>query len=318
MSTEYAPIPAPAHTKHTGAQPGMRGRQVKRKRRRLSVEPIYWFFLLPTLILITLVITVPAIVGFFFGFTNYIGVGDWDFIGLANYKTLFADPAIRQSYFFTLGFSLVTVIIVNIISFLLAVGLTAKIKFKVTLRAVFVLPMVISGIIIAYVFNFLFSTTLPNIGQALGISWLEQSILSDPNWAWLAVVIVTAWQSMPTMLLIYIAGLLSIPTDVYEAAAIDGASKWQQMMRITLPLVFGYVVINIVIGFKNYLNSYDIIVGLTGGGPGTATRSVALTIITGFFGGDYAYQMANATIFFILAIALAVLQLSLTRGRNAI
>lgn len=290
--------------------------KVTNKRRR--VEPIYYFFTVPTLILLTIGITLPAVVGIFFSFTNYIGVGDWEFIGLSNYKVLFSDPAILQSYLFTMGFALVTVILVNIISFLLAVGLTARIRFKVALRAVFVIPMVISGIIIAYVFNFLFSNSVPSLGSALGIDWLSESILGNPDLAWVAIVIVTAWQAIPSTLLIYIAGILSIPGDVYEAADIDGASKFQQLTRITVPLVFGYVVINIVLGFKNFINAYDIIVGLTNGGPGTSTRSVAMSIIQGFFGGDYAYQMANATIFFIVAILIALLQLSLNRGKNSL
>ena len=112
--------------------------------------------------------------------------------------------------------------------------------------------------------------------------------------------------------------VLSIPGDVYEAADLDGASKLQQLTRITVPLVAGYFVINIVLGFKGFLNAYDIIKGLTDGGPGTSTRSVAMTIIAGFNGGDYAYQMANATIFFLVAILISLLQLSVTRGRNAL
>ncbi|QOR45993.1 carbohydrate ABC transporter permease [Trueperella pecoris] len=288
---------------------------ITRKRR---VEPLYYLFLFPSLILFTLAITVPGIVGIFYSFTDSIGIGDWKFIGLTNYRALFSDPAILQAYLFTFGIAIATVIVVNAVSFLLALGLTARIRFKTALRAVFVIPMVISGIIIAYVFNFLFSNSLPALGSALGIDWLETSILANPNLAWTAIVAVTAWQAIPSTMLIYIAGLLSVPGDVYEAADIDGASKFQQLTRITIPLVFGYVVINMILGLKNFLNAYDIIVGLTNGGPGTATRSIAMTIIAGFNGGDYAYQMANATIFFIIAIAIAVLQLSLTRGRNRI
>lgn len=288
---------------------------ITRKRR---VEPLYYLFLFPSLILFTLAITVPGIVGIFYSFTDSIGIGDWKFIGLTNYKALFSDPAVLQAYLFTFGIAIATVIVVNVVSFLLALGLTARIRFKTTLRAVFVIPMVISGIIIAYVFNFLFSNSLPALGSALGIDWLETSILANPDLAWTAIVLVTAWQAIPSTMLIYIAGLLSVPGDVYEAADIDGASKLQQLTRITIPLVFGYVVINMILGLKNFLNAYDIIVGLTNGGPGTATRSIAMTIIAGFNGGDYAYQMANATIFFIIAIAIAVLQLSLTRGRNRI
>ena len=128
----------------------------------------------------------------------------------------------------------------------------------------------------------------------------------------------TAWQAIPGTLLIYIAGLLSVPEDVYEAARIDGAGAWAQFRTITLPLVAGYVLINVVLGLKNFLNAYDIIVGLTNGGPGTATRSVAMTIIDGFTNGDYAYQMANATLFFVFVIVLSILQLRLTRGKAAL
>jgi len=290
------------------------GQAVRRSRRR--VEPIYYLFLLPSLVLFTLAITVPGVIGIFFSFTDSIGIGDWNFVGLTNYIALFSDPAILQSYLFTIGFSIATVLVVNVVAFLLAVGLTSRIRFKTGLRTIFVIPMVISGIIIAYVFNFLFSNSVPALGTALGITWLQTSILANPDFAWVAIVIVTAWQAIPGTLLIYIAGLLSVPSDVYEAADLDGASKRQQLVRITLPLVAGYVVINVILGFKGFLNAYDIIVGLTNGGPGTATRSIAMTIIAGFNGGDYAYQMANATIFFIVAVIISVLQLSLTRGRN--
>ena len=294
------------------------GGKAAARRSTRRVEPIYYLFLVPTLVLFTLAITVPGLIGIFFSFTDSIGLGEWNFVGLTNYIALFSDPAILQAYLFTFGFSVATVIVVNIAAFLLAVGLTSQIRFKKALRTVFVIPMVISGIIIAFVFNFLFSNSLPQAGAVLGIPWLESSLLANPDLAWVAIVIVTAWQAIPGTLLIYIAGLLSVPGDVYEAAGLDGAGKVQQLLRITLPLVAGYVVINVILGFKGFLNAYDIIVGLTNGGPGTATRSVAMSIIFGFNGGDYAYQMANAALFFLVAVVISLLQLSLTRGRNTL
>lgn len=296
-ATSTATAPAPTH----------------RKRR---VEGIYYVFLLPSLIIFTLAITVPALIGIFFSFTNSIGFGDWNFIGVTNYVAMFSDPAILSSYLFTFGFAAVSVVLVNVIAFLLAVALTAKIKLKTGLRAIYVIPMVVSGIIIAYVFNFLFSNSLPEFGQSVGSGWLSESILANPDLAWIAIVVVTVWQAVPGTLLIYIAGILSIPGEVYEAADIDGASQPRQLFFITLPLVAGYVVINLILSFKNFLNAYDIIVGLTNGGPGTATRSIAMTIFTGFSGGDYAYQMANATLFFVIVVAISGLQLWLSRGRN--
>ena len=211
-----------------------------------------------------------------------------------------------------------TVVLVNVIAFLLALGLTSRIKLKTGLRAVFVIPMVISGIVIAYVFNFLFSNSLPAFGAAIGIPWLSESILANPDLAWLGD-----------------RHRLGLAVDPRRAAHLHrraarhsgrglrggrhrrGEPLATAAGRSRCPLVAGYVVINIILGFKSFLNVYDIIVGLTNGGPGTATRSIAMTIFTGFTGGDYAYQMANATIFFIITVLISVLQLRLTRGRAA-
>lgn len=285
--------------------------------RRRRTDPLYYLFLFPSLLLFSLAITLPAVLGFGYSFTNSIGFGDWEFIGLRNYVAMFRDQGILGSYTFTLGFSLVTVILVNVLAFALALGLTARIRFTAALRTIFVIPMVISGIVIAFVFQYLFANTVPGIGASLGSEALSTSILSSPDWAWVSIVIVTAWQSIPGTMLIYIAGLVTIPGEVYEAASIDGATGLHSLRHITLPLVSGFIVINTILGFKNYLNAYDIIVGLTDGGPGVATRSVAMTIFRGFEGGDYAYQMANAMVFFLISIGLALLQLRITRGRAA-
>lgn len=306
MATTTAPTTDPRT--RSGAPPPLRTR-------RRRVGGTFYLFLVPSLVLFTLCITLPAVMGITLSFTNSVGFGEFQFTGLTNYVAMVSDPAIRSSYAFTVGFALVTVLVVNVVAFLLAVGLTSRIRAKVALRTVFVLPMVISGIIIAYVFQFLFSNSLPQLGASIGSDVLSQSLLANEDLAWTTIVLVTAWQAIPSSLLIYIAGILSIPGEVYEAAAMDGATAWRRLVSITLPLVAGYVVINVIIGFKNFLNAYDIIVGLTNGGPGTATRSVAMTIFSGFTGGDYAYQMANATVFFLIAVVLAVLQLRVTRGK---
>ncbi|WP_114853939.1 carbohydrate ABC transporter permease [Brachybacterium sp. YJGR34] len=286
---------------------------VRSTRRR--TDPIYYLFLFPALILFSLAITLPAVLGFLYSLTNSIGFGDWDFIGLRNYIAVFRDEGIVSAYTFTLGFSLVTVIAANLIAFALALGLTSRIRLQTALRTIYVIPMVISGIIIAFVFKFLFSNSLPVIGQALGIDVLSTSILANENLAWLGIVIVTAWSTIPGAMLIYVAGLVTVPEELYEAASIDGTSAVGRLWHITLPLVSGYIVINTILGFKNYLNAYDIVVGLTDGGPGTATRTVAMSIFKGFDGGDYGYQMANAAVFFIISIIIALVQLRLTRGK---
>ena len=286
--------------------------------RTSRVDPLYYVFLLPSLVIFTLAVTLPAVLGFIYSFTNSVGFGDFDFIGIRNVIAVFRDEGVLGAYGFTLVFSLVTVIVVNAVAFLLALGLTSRVRFRAALRTVFVIPMVISGIVIAFVFQYLFSNSLPLAGKSMGIEPLATSLLANPQLAWLAIVFVTAWQSIPSAMLIYIAGLLTVPAEVYEASSIDGASPWQNLRHITLPLIAGYAVINTVLGFKNYLNAYDIIIGLTDGGPGVATRSVAMSIFRGFEGGDYAYQMANAVIFFLISIVIALVQLRFTRGKGGI
>lgn len=278
----------------------------------------YYLFLIPVLVLFSLAITLPAVMGIFYSFTDSVGFGDFNFVGFNNYLVLFSDPAILSSYSFTIGVALCTVILVNVVALGLAMALTSAIRARTTLRTIFVMPMVVSGIIIAFVFQFIFSNTVPAAAQALGIGVLEESILANPSLAWISIVLVTAWQAVPQAMLIYIAALMTVPEDIYEASAIDGASALRQLWSITLPSISGFVLINVIIGFKDFLATYEIIVGLTDGGPGTATRSVAMTIFTGFDNGDYAYQMANSVIFFLITLAIALIQLRLTRGNARI
>lgn len=287
---------------------------VRRPRRR--TDRTYLVMLVPVLLLFTFFITVPAVIGAFYSFTNYVGYGAWHFIGLTNYKAAFTDPNILHSYGFTLLFAVTTTIVVNVVALLIALGLSAKIKFARGFRAIFFLPMVISGLVISYVFNYLFSTSIPILATKGGFGPFETSILTNSHTAWLGIVFVSAWQSCPAAIIIYLAGLLAIPTEVYEAASLDGATAWPRFWKITFPLLLPFVVINTVLGLKGFLNVYDIVVGLTNGGPGTATQSVAMTIFTGFTGGDYAYQMANAVLFFIVTLTLSVFQLALVRNRG--
>lgn len=302
----------------TDAPTGVSPRSRPAPRRRPRADRVYLWFLLPTLVLFTLSITMPAVMGIFYSFTDSVGFGEFNFVGFNNYLVMFSDPAILSSYGFTIGVALCTVILVNVVALTLAIGLTSKIRAKTALRTIFVMPMVVSGIIIAFVFQFIFANTVPAAAQALQLGVLEESILADPDLAWISIVLVTAWQAVPQAMLIYIAGLMTVPRDVYEASAIDGASAWKQLRSITLPLISGFVLINVIIGFKDFLGTYEIIVGLTDGGPGTSTRSVAMTIFSGFDNGDYAYQMANSTIFFLITLTIALIQLRLTRGNARI
>lgn len=291
-------------------------RGAPRTRHRGRPELIAYVFLVPALALFTAFIVAPAVIGIFYSFTNYVGFGDWSFLGLSNYAALVTDPTIREAYGFTIGFAVVTVVVAQTIALALAVALSRRIRWVAPLRTIFVIPMVVSGIVVAYVFNFLFSNTLPALASAVGVGALEPSILGNPDLAWLSIVVVSAWQTIPGALLVYTAGLTAIPPDLYEASALDGAGPWRQFRSVTLPLISGFILINTILGVKGYLGVYDVIVGLTGGGPGTATRSVAMSIFGGFTGGDYAYQMANATVFFVITVLISVAQLAAMRDRS--
>ena len=178
--------------------------------------------------------------------------------------------------------------------------------------------MVISGIIIAFVFNFLFSNSLPALGSHLRHRVAQREHPRQPGLRVAGDRHRHGVAGDPRHAAHLHRRLLSIPGEVYEAADIDGASKTPAAHAHHAAARAGYVVINVILGFKGFLNAYDIIVGLTDGGPGTSTRSIAMTIVTGFTSGDYAYQMANATVFFVITILIALLQLSITRGRNAL
>jgi len=289
------------------------------QRMRLIFAPVaapYLMMIIPAIVIFTLFITLPAIDGMFFSLTNYVGYGHWKFIGFANYHAALTDPTILDSYGFTLLFAVASTIVVNVTALMLAIALNSKIKWQKGYRAVFFLPMVISGLVIAYVFSYLFSTSLPIIASGLGFSPLTTSLLANQHLAWLCVVFVASWQACPGAIIIYLAGLISIPSEVYEAASIDGATSWRRFRYMTFPLLFPFFVINTVLEFKAFLNVFDVVVGLTGGGPGTATTSVAMSIFNGLNSGDYAYQMANGVIFFVVCLTLSILQLRVIRRRG--
>jgi raffinose/stachyose/melibiose transport system permease protein len=280
------------------------------------VAPAYLLMVIPAIALFTFFIIYPAINGMFYSFTNYVGYGAWHSIGFANYKAALSDPTIRDSYGFTLLFAVVACIVTNVVALSLALALNAKIRWRSGLRTIFFMPMVLSGLVVSYVFTFLISTSVPIISATIHFAPLESNILANQHTAWLGVVFVASWVAIPGAIIIFLAGLVGIPTEVYEAASIDGANAWTKFRHMTFPLLLPFLVINTILTFKNFLNVYDVVVGLTGGGPGTATTSVAQTIFTGFFNGDYAYQMANAVIFFFITLLFAIFQLSVIRRRG--
>ena len=277
--------------------------------------PILMVF--PGVVLLFCFMTVPALMGMFYSLTDYRGYGGWKFIGLSNYQNLVKDSSILHSYIFTLGFAFLAAILTNMISLLLAAALTQNIRLKGFLRGVFFLPAVLATIVIGYVFNFIFSQAITSIGKGLHNDFLSRSLLGNPQWAWVAIVIVAVWQACAVTTVIYMTGIESVSSDIYEAAKVDGANRRQVFWRITLPLVMPFVAVNMVLQLKNQLQVFDLVVALTNGGPGTATQSISFLIYrNGFQGGQFAYQSANAVMYFVLILFISLVQMRLFRSRE--
>jgi raffinose/stachyose/melibiose transport system permease protein len=273
---------------------------------------------IPAVVLFATFHTFPAIQGIFYSFTNWDGLSfDYDFVGLKNYYYLFQDENVLNSYLFTFKFAFVSTILVNVLSLLIAMGLNANIKFKNFFKAVYFLPNILSVLIVGYIFNYLFANVIPLLGEKLGIDFLSINILGKEKWAWIGIVIVAVWQACAFNTILYLAGLQTVPAELYEAASIDGANKWQSFWHITFPMIAAFFTINMVLAMKNFLMVFDHVVALTGGGPGRSTESISLLIYNGGFkGGEFAYQSANAVIYFIVIMVASLLQIKFLQKRE--
>ena len=257
----------------------------------------------PILLLFFCFNTVPLIRGFIYSFTNFRGYGKFDWVGWRNYIDLFTDTRVGNSYWFTFKLALVATILINILSLIMALALNSKIRFKSFLRGMYFIPNILGALVVGYIFSYIFTYILPAIKHAA-------SMLASQTWAWLAIVIVCAWQSIAMNTLIYISGLQTVPEDVYEAAALDGATGWNRFRYITFPLIMPFFTINMVLCMKNNLMVFDQIMALTKGGPAQSTESISFLIYNnGMNGGQFGFQSANAVIFFIVIVIISVLQL---------
>ena len=279
---------------------------------------VFYLMVLPALVIFALFHTVPLLTGMYFSLTNYAGYGEWSFVGLSNYRNLFRDDRILSAYGFTFLFAGVSTIAVNIIALSVAIALNGRIKFKTGFPGVIFIPNILSILIVGYVFNYFFSNSVPAIAEALGINALTTSILASADTAWIGVVILSVWQAAAFNIIIYLAGLQTIPGELYEAAGLDGASPWKQFTSITFPLIGAFFTINMVLSLKNFLQVFDQIISLTAGGPGTSTESISVLIYRGGFqGGEYGYQTANAVVYLFVIIAISFIQLRILQRREA-
>ena len=289
----------------------------KKRGNKPVVNRAFYLMVIPVMILFFVFHTIPLLQGIFYSFTDWKGYGIWHTVGLRNYIQFFKDPAMGQTYGFTIKFALCATVLVNVLSLALACGLNAKIKFKNTIKAIYFLPYMLGTLTIGFVFNFIFGNVIPLWGQKLGVEALSTNILGT-NQAWLGILFVTVWQAMAFNTLIYLSGLQTVDRSVYEAADLDGATGLKRFIKITFPLIAPFFTINMVLSVKNFLMAFDQIMAMTGGGPGTSTTSISVLIYKrGFDGGQFAYQSANAVVLFLIIAGISIFQLKVLEKREA-
>lgn len=272
-------------------------------------ERTFLLITIPILALFFCFNTLPLIKGVIYSFTNFRGYGKFDWVGIRNYIDLFTDARVGKSYLFTFKLAIVATIVVNVLSLVLALGLNSKIKFKSALRGMYFVPNILGALVVGYIFNYFFTYILPAVVKMMGGK--GDSILASSKWAWVAIVIVCAWQSVAMNTIIYISGLQTVPEDVYEAGSLDGATGWKKFKNLTFPLILPFFTINMVLCMKNFLMVFDQIMALTKGGPAQSTESISFLIYNnGMAGGQFGFQSANAVVFFVVIVVVSVLQMN--------
>lgn len=293
------------------------GNEGKRDKLWTKNDKVFLGMLIPVLILFFCFNTLPLLKGFYYGLTNYKGYGDFDIVGLRNFKDLITDLRVGKSYLFTFKYAVVMTIAVNLISLILALGLNREIRGKSALRGIYFVPNILGGLVVGYIFSFVFTYILPAVGEATGIGFLQNSMLADTKTAWIAIVIVGAWQGIAMNTIIYISGLQTVPAEVYEAGMIDGVTGWKKFWNLTFPLILPFFSINLVLCMKNALMVFDQIMSLTKGGPSQSTESISYLIYNnGMSGGQFGFQSANAFVFFIVIVVISFLQMRFLGGKE--
>ena len=273
-------------------------------------ERTFLLITIPILALFVCFNTIPLIRGVIYSFTNFKGFGSYDWIGFRNYIDLFTDTRVGKSYLFTFKLAIVSTVVVNVLSLILALGLNGRIRAKSFFRGAYFLPNILGALVVGYIFNYFFTYIIPAVADMIGIEALKSSILSNPSAAWIGVMVVCAWQAIAMNTIIYISGLQTVPEDVYEAGGLDGATGWKQFKYLTFPLIIPFFSINMVLCVKNFLMVFDQIMALTKGGPAQSTESISYLIYNnGMSGGQFGFQSANAVVFFIVIVAVSVAQM---------
>lgn len=264
----------------------------------------------PSVILFSCVVLLPFIYGIYLTFTGWDGISSKiPFVGFENYSRLFQDKEFWVSLGKTILYALISVILANVVAFLLAYLVTSKIKGSNFFRAAFFTPNLIGGIVLGYIWQFVFNKGILIIGEKTGIQLFSSSWLSDPVKAFWAFIIVTVWQLSGYLMLIYIAGLMGVSEDLKEAARIDGCDEKKTMRYITLPLMAGTFTICFFLAISRAFVTYDVNISLTQGGPFNSTRLAAMYVYNmAFSAKEYGLGQAEALILFLVIAVISISQ----------
>ncbi len=270
----------------------------------------YWpIFLLPTMAAFMIGFVIPFAEGIYLSFCKFTTIKDAEFVGMSNYIDALKDTTFTGSFRFTALFAIVTLVLINVLAFLIALALTQNIKGTNIFRTVFFMPNLIGGIVLGYVWQLIFDAIFARFGLALK--------LSETLGFW-GLVILICWQQIGYMMIVYIAGLQAIPGDIMEAAMIDGANRSQRLFRITIPNMMPSITICTFLTITNSFKLFDQNLALTGGEPLHKTEMMALNIYQTFYGrtGYEGVGQAKAVLFFLLVVVIGLLQLRLTREKE--
>lgn len=279
----------------------------------------YALFTIPLLFIFTTVVIIPFIIGIGYSFFSWDGLplNPKIFVGFDNYIKLFTDMRFLSSAGHTILFTLLAIVIINILGLAFALIVTTKLKVRNAARAMLFMPYLIGGLILGYIWKFIFSDAFTSIGEMTGLTKIFFNWLLDSNFALVALVIVATWQMAGYIMIIYIAGIQGIPEEVIEAAQVDGAGFWKTLFQIKFPLIMPSFTICLFMTLSNCFKIFDVNLSLTGGGPSNATEMFAMNIYNEIFAlNNFGYGQAKAIVFLIVVAIITLIQVSITKKKE--
>lgn len=278
----------------------------------------FWLFVSPILFAFLVVVVIPLLTGIYYSFTQWNGRVDQipNFIGLKNYLKVITDEGFIRAFIFTTKFTIVSIILVNAVGFSLAILVTRKLKIANLMRTIFFMPNLIGGLILGFIWQFIFVGVFQTIGEKFNISFLQGWLSNEKTGFWGLVIILT-WQMAGYLMVIYVAALQNIPKELIEAAEIDGASNWVKTRHIVFPMVAPAFTVSVFLTLANSFKLFDQNLALTNGGPGNGTEMLALNIYkTAFTFSKFGEAQAKSIIFFIIVASITLVQVYFSKKRE--